>query len=552
MDTATIPLYRVIALFASKEIFNLWLLEDADAHPDLRTILPDSIEELIKLYRKAYLQRDSPTAVYYELSRLRYETLSALVAGGVARMFPSDVPNPSLRPAASSAALRGVLSQPLSPDTIFSDVYANPTPPSPSAEHDFHDDKASRDDLVHQRSQDGFLGPSWKSQPDLETSSALSNDYREITEVTGRSFWHPATANAEADIPGWLTAVGTNRDGQWNPGVLEFAVKFVTSNDIQTIDRLLRDGVSVHERPDNGSRPGETLLEIACGPQSYARTFEKLLDFAVPERLNEVDNKFQGLIHRLKVYSEQRDRKLEALLNKGADPNLMCWGQYPVLVSYILENQHNASMILLDNGADPTQASRDGVNAIHAASSTGNVAILERIKSIVPPDFNWGCTCQASIAVNCPDDRTVVRNYDAINLAAINGFESVIRFCSDLGVDVNYAMADSLDRPIHSAASSGSVRCIRALHERGADLTAQLAEGMTALHLAVLENHAPAVRTLLELAGGSLNEIRDKMGVTPFEYAYGFGHRDTVGAFTDGQFFKLEPINAGRPRISET
>lgn len=396
---------------------------------------------------------------------------------------------------------------------------------------------------------DDILEPSRHSETE---TPALRDDYGDITEP---NYWHPATTSPKADVFGWLATMvpkpeanppiedGLGHIGPWSPDMLVLAAEYVASNNIQAIYRLLGNCVSVHERPSNGSRSGETLLEIACKPQSSVSTFRMLLRFADCKRLNDVDDMSQGLIHYLTEYSPEQDLKLGALLDKGTDPNKGC-GQYPPLVRCIFKGQYRAAMVLLDKGANPTHATTNGVDAIYAASSTGSVAILKRIRLIVPPDFHWGRKLPMQIPIGCTLYTTIALDGDAIHLAATHGFAAVIRFYYSLGVDVNHAMGDDLNQPIHSAASSGSVDCIQALHDCGADLTAQSADGLTALHMAVLGNHAPAARMLLKLAGGSLNKMRDNMGVTPFEYADGFGDRDTLRVFTDGQFFKLEPINA--------
>ena len=339
--------------------------------------------------------------------------------------------------------------------------------------------------------------------------------------------------------------------------VLDLAATGVTANASPFLDLLLKNGVNVHQRPPpgNGGTARRSLLEMACAPGNRvtASTFEKLLEYADSARLNDFDETNQGLIHYLIVPGPGRDRKLTALLDNGANPNLMRWGRSPALVSYILDRQHDAATILLDKGADPALATKDGIDAALAAASRGSIRILEKLKSMVPPDFNWQRTCKSHFTIIRPGGGQITAtasNCNALHLAAFNGLDIIVKFyCANFDIDVNHAIVDNLHRPLHHAAVGGSASCIRILHEYGAKLTAKAEEGFTALHIAVKNSQIQAVKTLLEIGGPDLNAIVDHESLTPFMHALRIGF-PIIKLFTDVGAFKVEGnINAARARF---
>lgn len=334
--------------------------------------------------------------------------------------------------------------------------------------------------------------------------------------------------------------------------VLDLAKTGVAANAAPFLELLLKNGVSVHQRP-----PGKrSLLEMACalGNRTTVSTFETLLEYADPARLNDVDDTNQGLIHHLIVPGPGRDQKLTALLDKGANPNLMRWGRSPALVSYILDRQHDAATILLDKGADPELATKDGMDAALAAASRGSIRMLEKLKTMVPPDFNWQRTCKSHFTIIHPGGgqvTTTASNCNALHLAAFNGFYIIVQFyCVNFKIDVNYATVDDFYRPVYLAALGGSAPCIRIMHEHGADLKLQTKDGFTALHAAVRYSWMQAVKTLLEIGDASLNTIVDHEMLTPFMHALRIGFPNIIKLFTDVGIFKVEAnASAARSRL---
>lgn len=248
-------------------------------------------------------------------------------------------------------------------------------------------------------------------------------------DVDGCNCWHLAIVSAKLDVLSWLPNADPNAGANLSvedklghtrlggPDAQELAAQCIQANDVDSLDLLLGNGIldqrppsdgsptgktlfakriSVHQRPNSG---GPTLLEVACGRGVDYSTFKKVLDFADPKSLDDVDDMSLEFIHHLIPWSKGRDEKLKLLLDKGANPDLMRWGS-PALVSYIVEKQFSAAMILLDEGADPTKTTMFGMDATLAAASRGRVEILRRIQAIVPGDFSWGRTCETRLTVN--------------------------------------------------------------------------------------------------------------------------------------------------------
>jgi ankyrin repeat protein len=294
--------------------------------------------------------------------------------------------------------------------------------------------------------------------------------------------------------------------------------------------KLLDKGLSVHQTLE-----GMSTLEVVCLANNGCSPgiFRKLLQHADTSKLNDVDEQGQGLIHMLTDHRvSHRDEKLRILLEAGADPNLRRWGASPAIISYIMERQIDAAVILLDHGADPSLATKDGLDSALAAASRGSIRLLEKIRSCAGSNFDWRATCTSRFTIVHPGGHGVsltARNCNALHLAAFNGHDLVLQFyISSFKLDLEAETHDELWRPLHFAALGGSSTCIRLLHEKGANLDSRVRDGGSALHVAVRWCQPPAIRTLLEL--GPKNPV-DGDQATPFLHALRVGIKDVIEPF---------------------
>jgi len=108
-------------------------------------------------------------------------------------------------------------------------------------------------------------------------------------------------------------------------------------------------------------------------------------------------------------------------------------------------------------------------------------------------------------------------NCTASHLAAWKGNTNMLRILLDLGADVNWKNPGWNDTPLYWAAMIGQREAAALLIERGADLNAQISDGMTSLAYAAYRGHQSVVALLLEK--GADTSIRDNQGLTAAERA---------------------------------
>jgi ankyrin repeat protein len=87
-------------------------------------------------------------------------------------------------------------------------------------------------------------------------------------------------------------------------------------------------------------------------------------------------------------------------------------------------------------------------------------------------------------------------------------------------------MVDRWDRPLAIAARDGHLGVVGLLIERGANVNATGACGLTALHIAAQYRHPEVVALLLD--EGAHANVRDDDGMTPLMLASDSGHLDVV------------------------
>ncbi|KAH7143749.1 hypothetical protein EDB81DRAFT_722253 [Dactylonectria macrodidyma] len=240
-----------------------------------------------------------------------------------------------------------------------------------------------------------------------------------------------------------------------------------------------------------------------------------------------------------KVFSAilDMDRKLQsaqvltALLKKGLiDPNKVSADDQDrgtMLLEAIERDSPKLALALLAFGADPA-LTVNGDHVLLAAAEKGYVEIFEKIHEKVR-SFDWRCL------YNVPGKRTL----NALQVASMNGQHDALqwllertplRFNVDKG-SLRFGLA-----PIHLAVKSGSLACVKVLHECGADLEVQDPGGATPLIMAIRGDKEDIFRYLLEsgvsteldrygihiasvsrrAAAGIIDDfVNDKLGATP-------------------------------------
>lgn len=291
--------------------------------------------------------------------------------------------------------------------------------------------------------------------------------------------------------------------------------------DVDLVELLLKNGVSVHQRIDELS-----ALEVACLSPAESlnakRIFTTLLDYSDTCRLDEVNpfhEQGQALVHYL--VGKQRQWQLEELLDRGADINIRTgiyfWSR-PAVRHHICQGFPESAMILLARGADPTAADDSGLDTAMTAAFYGCVGILEHLYTCRGQfgQLDWQRVCTVSISHREGRQSTLTK-VNALHLAAWGGHCDVLRFYvdKDLLTDPNVVSAELLT-PIHLAAITGQVDMMKLLHSKGGNLNSKSADGSLPLHLAVRNEHTQVVKFLVESGSAIDTDIR---GLSPVGYA---------------------------------
>ncbi|CAI4214859.1 unnamed protein product [Parascedosporium putredinis] len=207
----------------------------------------------------------------------------------------------------------------------------------------------------------------------------------------------------------------------------------VVANATPLLDLLLERGVSVHSR-------GISTVSIALLRASFTFGESKCA---------------------------QPGSEADGLAGEGGRPKLDAVGKTPTLVSFILERQIDAALILLGKGADPSLPTKEGMDAALASASRGCMRVLEKIRAMAPTDFNWARTCRSHFTIIHPGGAqvtTTASNCSALHLAAFNGYDLVLQYyLNNFKLDVNSQIQDDQRRPIHFAAISGQAQAVKML-----------------------------------------------------------------------------------------
>ncbi|KAF7554514.1 hypothetical protein G7Z17_g2840 [Cylindrodendrum hubeiense] len=265
------------------------------------------------------------------------------------------------------------------------------------------------------------------------------------------------------------------------------------------VDTLISKGVKIHiPRPElmNLSLLEHLITDLSLhGPM-----LDTLLESLEPLSLVKLQDGIFGALVEL-IRESHAARILKALLTqKLIDPNEVSADQLDprtMLQKAIEEGKPDLALLLLDHGADPA-LSKNGDQAILAAAKKGYVEIFNKVAEVAGSDFNWLCL------------------YDVKGKhqgSPRNGLA-----------------------PIHLAVNAGSLSCVRALDDFGADLEVQDPNGATPLILAIRQDEEEIFRHLLDAgvdteldrygihiastirraAAGIINEfVADRLGATP-------------------------------------
>ncbi|KAJ4257424.1 hypothetical protein NW762_008548 [Fusarium torreyae] len=257
---------------------------------------------------------------------------------------------------------------------------------------------------------------------------------------------------------------------------------------------------------DEPTTDGDTALMrgIKCG---FSEQFATLV-IHMKARINAIDNDGQSALHLSAASDVLEDETLPALINAGADINLIDYnGQTPLLVA-IQHGRWSAAAKLVQSGADLEVRLPDGKTALHLAITMRN------------QEFT-----QVLISRGANIDRKL-REHTPLTMAISSRCTPITAALLDSGANPNLPSRNG-NTPLLAAAATGHDETVRYLIAHGADPSAtQGQSGYSPMHMAAHKDKPHILRLLAE--SGAPVDILDRMGETPLLIAAKLGNSQST------------------------
>jgi ankyrin repeat protein len=256
------------------------------------------------------------------------------------------------------------------------------------------------------------------------------------------------------------------------------------------------------------------------------------------------------------MYAARQDAKdaIRALVAAHADVNATDPDGTTPLTLAIVNAHYDTAALLLDRGADPNVPDARGMTPLYAAvdmhtldetpgrpaptqtdalDSLGmmerllakganpnarlTATILERVHNNGDPVLSEGATplMRAARKADTAAMR-VLLDHGADPSATMKGGATAVMIASGFGGQVRFAEYNP-----HSGTERDSADCVKLALDRGADVNASNDSGQTALHIAAAQRGEEFVRFLV--VSGARMDAKDQQGHTPLDIAMGLG-----------------------------
>lgn len=293
---------------------------------------------------------------------------------------------------------------------------------------------------------------------------------------------------------------------------------------VEVVRTLIERGACLDVQEDEY---GCTALMETSGPFGNVAVFELLLDAGANVNISDCHGG-TALLGVVEASCRAEDagflRKIQALLDKKADPNVVCRG-VSILVRAIKAGDWAATHLLLANGADPNLKDERGQTPLMFAASYNHESIVQLL-------VDNGAEANASSSAR----------QTALSLAAAAGHENIVqqllhqmnltgpmaeRWAASarliqaiqknkelevaklLGEGADPTLTDLKMRySLHLAAFYGHESIVLMLLEHNLDIEARDQSTSTALDIAISRSHEKVVRCLLEKGARTAQESR--------------------------------------------
>ena len=246
-----------------------------------------------------------------------------------------------------------------------------------------------------------------------------------------------------------------------------------------------------------------------------------------------------------------------ALLEAGANPNLVDPDGTTALVFAIINGHYDTAALMLDKGADPNIADSAGMAALYAAvdmntlgevygrparPSTSKLTPLELMSLLLDHGANPNAQLRTPTLARAhtPGESTLEEGATPLMRAAKNGDAAGMRLLLAHGADPSLTQKNQTTALMLAAGFGRGLGVfakdyatdqqmldgVKVLVEHGVDVNAVNNKGQTAMHFAVRASD-DIVRYLA--AHGARLDVKDKQGRTPLDAALGMGVRGRAG-----------------------
>lgn len=288
-------------------------------------------------------------------------------------------------------------------------------------------------------------------------------------------------------------------------GEKSLSVKCISRGDIDGLKLLIEKGTNINEVDDNG----RTLLHMAVfSSQSdsiKAEMIKELIKAGVNPDISDrwgitplfmaLENRFYSEYDNLPVISALVKCKVN--LNK---PNPK--GETPLSYS-VLNLDDKVSTMLIQNGANPHEISKNGYNLIHKAVIKNR---SETIKSLV----------KAGVNPNDRDNSYKTPFYIALERRFDFGVDNLnaIRALAECGININKRELFGKS-PLCNCIIHGDTKLLELLIEKGANVHEVNVDGWNLLHMSVWRKQ-PLITAILVKAGVNSHQ-KNNNKLTPLE-----------------------------------